>query len=61
LPSTQVAGTNGTVNTGGGGGGSSNYATTTVTGASGGSGIVIIKTNQPIGLVAGARGGYFIN
>ena len=61
MPTPQVAGSNGTVNTGGGAGGSSNYTSGVVIGAAGGSGIVIIKTNQPIGLVAGARGGYFIN
>jgi hypothetical protein len=31
------------------------------TGGSGGSGIVVIKTNQPVGVASGGRGGYHIN
>ena len=65
LPSTQVAGTNGTANLGGGGGGGSNYAVTAVTQASGGSGVVIISyagsTQQMAGGTVTISGGNVIH
>ena len=65
LPSTQVAGTNGTANLGGGGGGGSNYNVTAVTQASGGSGVVIISyagsTQQMAGGTVTISGGNVIH
>jgi hypothetical protein len=43
VPSTQVAGDNGTANTGGGGGGGSDYLSSGVTQSSGGKGVVILS------------------